>query len=1104
MRLSLVLNAQAEQARRELAATAQAVAGVRTQAEGASGGIASVGSAASSAAAGLGTMAAANDNLGRATTFSRQGAIGLGEAMRETGRAAQDSMAGGADVAAEAMNELTAAIRAQIEALRAQGTAATGGVGDLTRLARSAATAGAAILAGLGIGRMRDMADNWSDLQSRIGAAIRDMEAAPELMQDMLRLANDTYSSLDQTVSGFASNVGIMRDLGYSTAQTRDFTEALNHSLVITATKGQQAASVQMALSRAMATGRLQADGLETVLANGGRVAEALATELGTTVSGLRDLASQGRITGDVIARAMLGALSDVRREAGEMPSTVADGFLRLRNSITALVGTVDQALGASAAAADLLNRIAEGIGELAQADFEGLMLSMATGGETLAQVLLVVSATRIPATVAAIRALNVSTMLMTTQFTAGAIASRGLTAALAAKAVTARALAGAMAMLGGPIGLAAAGVTALGLALWNTRSRAGEVAQSIAELAGTQGELNRATDEFYRSMNQQSLDAMARLAQANVAQIRQALEAAQRELENASFYTNFFGLSLGETDRMREARENVAALSVQMADAEARSSAAEHAAANFSHRMSDAADSARVLSAEQQKALSTSNEMLTSYQRRAELARIELDHGRSSVAWQITQMSHEREALAARLDALDITRQQRAAVLNAWEAALRAEGGTRAWDAAMATLLERTRETYNELRDIEAGEPGGGWLDRAISKAQTLAGALWEGVSALGALADVELDDAGNPLPDGISRRNRPRRAPVGIGGIDWGTARSQRGGRGKSEAEQQREAVRDLVASLRQELDVLRELDPVRQEMIRHRDTLAAATGREKEEIEGLIRTRLEEAAALEDVQRRMEDVRDLGHDAIGGLIRDMRAGVNAGNMLSNVLDRIADKLADVAATDLSNLLFGARGATNGGSGLFGGFLGSLFGIRMNALGDVIGAPTLFAYGDRPGQLGVMGEAGAEAIMPLTHAMGAGVGALVGNRETTLPLTRLASGKLGVSLPPEMAAPTPFARGGAFGYVPPPPLGRPLSGPASGAQGDLTRRDTIELRISVDDDLRLRAAVERTSASVAAAVVQDGVSEAFSHYDRNILPERVHQISSDPWRVG
>src|SRR5690606_20040376 len=134
-------------------------------------------------------------------------------------------------------------------------------------------------------------------------------------------------------------NVGVLRDLGVAASGAADFTESLNHMLVITATRGERAASVQNALSKAMATGKLQADGLETVLANGGRVAEALANELGTTVSGLRSMSSEGKITGEVIKNALLNSLEDVREEASKMPATIGDAFTRIQTNTTALIG---------------------------------------------------------------------------------------------------------------------------------------------------------------------------------------------------------------------------------------------------------------------------------------------------------------------------------------------------------------------------------------------------------------------------------------------------------------------------------------------------------------------------------------------------------------------------------------------------------------------------------------------------------------------------------------------------------------------------------------------------------------------------------------------
>jgi tape measure domain-containing protein len=220
----------------------------------------------------------------------------------------------------------------------------------------------AAIGAALSVRELAAYADQWSDMQSRVGAAIRDMGAAPAMMQRMVDLANASYSPLQQTVEVYSRNVGILRDLGYEAGQAADFTEALNHALVITATRGERAQSVQDALSKAMATGRLQADGLETVLANGGRVAEALADQLDTTVSGLRAMASEGKITGDVIARSLTGSLEELRTEAAEMPATIGDAFVRLNNNVTAMIGTFDKANGISATVAATIMTVADNL----------------------------------------------------------------------------------------------------------------------------------------------------------------------------------------------------------------------------------------------------------------------------------------------------------------------------------------------------------------------------------------------------------------------------------------------------------------------------------------------------------------------------------------------------------------------------------------------------------------------------------------------------------------------------------------------------------------------------------------------------------------------
>lgn len=217
-----------------------------------------------------------------------------------------------------------------------------------------------AVTAALSVRALKSYADGWSDAQSRIGAAVKNMESAPALMERMVDVANASYSPLAQTVEVYARNVAVLRDLGKGAVEAADFTEALNHALVTTATKGQDADVVLNALSRAISIGGLRAMEYETIMSRSPRVLEAVAKELNTTTTGLRALAQQGKVTGTVIVDGLVKSLEDLRKEAGEMPATIGDAMVRLDTNFGALVGRIDQALGISENFAGTLINVAD------------------------------------------------------------------------------------------------------------------------------------------------------------------------------------------------------------------------------------------------------------------------------------------------------------------------------------------------------------------------------------------------------------------------------------------------------------------------------------------------------------------------------------------------------------------------------------------------------------------------------------------------------------------------------------------------------------------------------------------------------------------------
>lgn len=211
-------------------------------------------------------------------------------------------------------------------------------------LVRMATRAGAALGAAFSIRVLQNYADGWSDMQSRIGASIKSMEAAPAFMQRITDIANASYSPLLQTTEIFGRNVTVLNALGRSATDAADFTEALNHALVTTATKGQDADVVLNALSRSIAIGGMRAMEFETIMSRSPRVLEAIAEEMGTNVTGLRALAQEGKVTSSVIVDSLINSLEQLREEAGNMPATLTDAGMIWNNVFNEVVGRVDQA----------------------------------------------------------------------------------------------------------------------------------------------------------------------------------------------------------------------------------------------------------------------------------------------------------------------------------------------------------------------------------------------------------------------------------------------------------------------------------------------------------------------------------------------------------------------------------------------------------------------------------------------------------------------------------------------------------------------------------------------------------------------------------------
>ena len=364
-----------------------------------------------------------------------------------------------------------------LRALERQGSATDRTAQILTR------TLGA-LGAALSVRQLTEYTNTWTDLNSRILNVTKDGKLAAEVMQSISDTADRTYSSLTDTAEAFLANATTLTELGYTTQQQIKLSEALNNALVVSGTKGQAAASVMDALSKSFATGELRGENFNSVIAQGGRLVEALADGLAVGTLELRKMASEGQLTTQKVFEALTSQAEKLAAEADAMAATVGDGFVRIGNAALQTVGRFDQLTGASSSVAGVLVSISKSIKSIDDENLvraaaamdlllkAGVAVAAVYGARVLGSIGAVTSATI--SNIAASRAAAVS-------YDAMGVALTRTTAAMSAGALAARGLGAAITLIGGPLGLIALTGAAVAYTIYDMRKAEDEFAEATS-----------------------------------------------------------------------------------------------------------------------------------------------------------------------------------------------------------------------------------------------------------------------------------------------------------------------------------------------------------------------------------------------------------------------------------------------------------------------------------------------------------------------------------------------------------------------------------------------------------------------------------------------
>lgn len=256
-------------------------------------------------------------------------------------------------------NKMADAVTGLRKDTSSMGAAATAAAKDVDRLGDQLTDAARAAEQASNSGdRLRDTLKGMLGAFSAIGAvkwlantsdAMTSINARLELMTGNAEAAaaaqNEIYAAAQRSrgayteMANLVSQLGMMAPEAFSdasgnlnTGELVAFAEQLQKQMTISGASGQSAAAAMVQLTQGLSSGTLRGEELNSVLEQTPMIAKTIAEYMGVSTGEMRELASEGAITADVVKNAILGAAEETNAAFASMPMTWAQVWTSMQN----------------------------------------------------------------------------------------------------------------------------------------------------------------------------------------------------------------------------------------------------------------------------------------------------------------------------------------------------------------------------------------------------------------------------------------------------------------------------------------------------------------------------------------------------------------------------------------------------------------------------------------------------------------------------------------------------------------------------------------------------------------------------------------------------
>lgn len=226
-----------------------------------------------------------------------------------------------------------------------------------------------------------NLSDTMTQTTARLNMMNDGLQDTAELNQMIYESAQRSRGAYQETADMVAKLGTLAGDAFNSSAEVVAFAEQLNKQITLSGASTQAADAAMLQLTQAMSSGVLRGEELNSVLEQTPTIAQTIADYMGVNIGTMRELASEGAISAEVVKNAMFNAAEETNRKFDQMPMTWSQVWTSFKNTATMAMQPVLNGINSLANNIDTAAQFVVDNSELVEAALAGVAAGALVAG---------------------------------------------------------------------------------------------------------------------------------------------------------------------------------------------------------------------------------------------------------------------------------------------------------------------------------------------------------------------------------------------------------------------------------------------------------------------------------------------------------------------------------------------------------------------------------------------------------------------------------------------------------------------------------------------------------------------------------------------------